>query len=471
MGGAGPLASDYMTTLGFGGNRAGRAETLARSIGTNPGIFVKYPALTGALAAAAGGASGYGLAMGTMPEGLSPTQEKFYRSGLTFVGASLAGLLSGALRRHKMQAIGRKFDEANEMNPTFRGSPGVQHFMGGSHAAGRLAAVRQLLGEPAPELTSTQKLMYAAYNVPYVDMATMPVMNAVEHMRSHTEAQELKDKVDLDHAPANDVFVEDRESTEPGESDKRDRAAPVGENLKRAYAEGFAAALEKRAVTLEQLRAGNKALVASGKLLRNVPTNVVLSIAALPRKSFLRAQKIHASEITAPGEVGDKIRMQLQGIKPMIGHITTPRGSYGDLQKSVVGGGRPFLPEEKEILNRMVLKHEGDELRYANGAPSFVDSHSSPGVILQEHNVLTTLKNNPEVVVRLREVYERMRGGKESTTLAEILAEMRKSTTDASSDYSGAILSRHIPGFVFGQSPRVSRHFIKNIDRAYVNGR
>lgn len=234
MEGIGPVLSDYLTTLGYGGNRAGRSETMARSIGMNPSFFVKYPALTGMLASGAGGAAGYGLAMGTTPEGLSPAQEKLYRSGLTFAGASLAGLLSGALRRHKMQAISRKFDEATEMNPSFRQAP-AHHFLGGSHAAGRVAAIRKLLGVSEPALTSTQKIMYGAYNVPYVDMVTLPIMNAVEHVTSHAAAEKLH-KPDLDTPESHSEFVEEENSTQPNEIDKTKRAA---------YIAGFAAALKR----------------------------------------------------------------------------------------------------------------------------------------------------------------------------------------------------------------------------------
>ena len=101
-------------------------------------------------------------------------------------------------------------------------------------------------------------------------------------------------------------------------------------------------------------------------------------------------------------------------------------------------------PEQKELFNRTVLQHEGNESRYTKKAlkpESMFASHASPQVIFDESNQLATLPKGYEPV---RESFQRGRN-----------------LTGESASMSGMF-----PNFAYGQT-RLSRHARRHMTDIY----
>ena len=98
-------------------------------------------------------------------------------------------------------------------------------------------------------------------------------------------------------------------------------------------------------------------------------------------------------------------------------------------------------PEEKEVFSRLIFAHEGLERKAILARkwpvrPNFFEGHTDPGVILREHNMLTTLPGKYDKV---------------------------KKAFLACREDEARILRRALPNYQHGYSPRVSRHNIDNI--------
>ena len=177
---------DALFPWGWGGARAGRAETLARSIGDDEIPFtVKHPQWSSGLGVLGGMLGGGLLGAGAGKLGGKfidirkatgmPENDIAGMGGAIGMGAgSLLGLiLPGIMRRKKIKEIARKFDEhEGDIEPTTRKS----RIFGASpaHARGREEAFKMLMEGPGTPVTgsTTANVASVLNNVPYVSLAS-----------------------------------------------------------------------------------------------------------------------------------------------------------------------------------------------------------------------------------------------------------------------------------------------------------
>ena len=130
---------------------------------------------------------------------------------------------------------------------------------------------------------------------------------------------------------------------------------------------------------------------------------------------------------------------QIKGLAPNGPTVYTRGPIIPELRRSGMLSAKPrFKPHEREALERMLKLHEASELRYVGkgvSSPSFESAfkHSSPGVIVEESNMVATLPK------RLR------RAG-------DALSELRNDSTG-----EARIMEELVPGFKYGKT-RMSRH-------------
>lgn len=100
--------------------------------------------------------------------------------------------------------------------------------------------------------------------------------------------------------------------------------------------------------------------------------------------------------------------------------------------------------EDKEMINRIGLMHEGAEIKVKKRNVAPIRSHVSPEVLLKEHNMIITLdpKKYPGSINFFK-------------TLRNITGENK-------------LLSSIYPGFKYGQGSRLSRHKIKGMTNQFI---
>lgn len=151
--GFGTGAADMFLVNTIGGERAGKAETMARSIGRNPSFAVTHPQVHSLGSALGGGVLGTALGgvTGALLGGLSGNAEAGATLGSVFggLGGFLGGTVhSGRKRSHEIEDISRQFDNTDTINPNYRkANPLGLLGMTGAHSRGRTKALQAELGQ------------------------------------------------------------------------------------------------------------------------------------------------------------------------------------------------------------------------------------------------------------------------------------------------------------------------------------
>lgn len=168
--------ADLMLPGLWGGERAGRAQTLATASGQKTPFSVQHPltqstlwSLGGNLAGALTGAA-IGATLDSKQPGRGAGNGAFY-GGLA--GLAGGGVLSGVIRRAKMRQIAKNYDEARQagnvqkVQPQFSALEGLLAPLRGAHRTGQLAAAKQIAGQP-DDSSALRHGLYAASAVPYL---------------------------------------------------------------------------------------------------------------------------------------------------------------------------------------------------------------------------------------------------------------------------------------------------------------
>lgn len=140
--------------------------------------------------------------------------------------------------------------------------------------------------------------------------------------------------------------------------------------------------------------------------------------------------------------------------RPFTGLLKIP--GIGDIAKKRPGDGLSMA-----ALNRIGLMHENFERSAILNGSKFLKgngyyTHASPGVLLREHNLLTTLKKDPKGAGAVNTLVD-LRNNFNKYTRREIesLERMVRSVTGKKMNY--------------GNSQRLNRHAIRKIENAYGN--
>lgn len=173
---------DALTPASWGGARAGRAETLARSMGDKHIPFtVKNPQWSATLGSFAG--LGLGSALGLGGSILAGAGGDGITNSVTAGaagGSLLGGILAGLIRRKHIKEIAERFDDhEGNLTPTMRKSRIFG--MAPAHARGREEVFRALAeGDSSPEVagSTTANVLDMASRIPYAGLAASPVYMA-----------------------------------------------------------------------------------------------------------------------------------------------------------------------------------------------------------------------------------------------------------------------------------------------------
>jgi len=171
--------ADYLSPVGWGGSRAGRASMLAKSIGEDPGFNVSNPGtshLLGTLGGVVGGA-GIGAGIGAL-------------AGNAGVGAGIGGavgslaipLLLAKLRRKKMEDISAGYDEAEEDGTTDKTVEPSEHgFLGKllfpfsrAYRSGERSAYKKMRDPDADTYTTADQTFNTLGHIPYASLLNIP---------------------------------------------------------------------------------------------------------------------------------------------------------------------------------------------------------------------------------------------------------------------------------------------------------
>jgi hypothetical protein len=191
--------------------------------------------------------------------------------------------------------------------------------------------------------------------------------------------------------------------------------------------------LQKIAVGMEGMRMNNAAL--KPMILRTHSND---DMGAVSSKNL----KEHYNNLY--GDQKNEVKNMLSTVKRFNkkGLIVSPNGGgFGSINRTLNKSNSPLSTpgmdaKNLEMTNRMTLAHEGRELKPYKKVNYF--SHQSPSVVLGDHNVISTLPKeyNPSKTHNIN---------------------MRQSTGEVKN------LNRLLPGFKYGESPRLSRHAIKRM--------
>ncbi len=151
----GTVLADMVAPLA--GDRAGRAEVMASSVGENPSFGVRRPQLQtlglaagGTVAGMLAGALTGGLAGKAFGQSKSDVGESAGTGGaIGAVTGGLAGLLMAALSRNKeISRISGAFDKSDKVTPNYRKANPVAAILGGTgfHSSGRTSALEAISG-------------------------------------------------------------------------------------------------------------------------------------------------------------------------------------------------------------------------------------------------------------------------------------------------------------------------------------
>jgi hypothetical protein len=187
MDSTGGRLADLFGAATFGGDRAGRSQSMARAAGRDPSFGVKHPAtqqlahmlLGGTLGGVTGSALGSAVGKATFAPspgltqqgaGLSPSSRGAALGGIGggAAGALLGALMSAMSRRDDMRATNQAYDSARErgtLNPTAPNlslASAAMLPLRGSHRRGQMQGYYLSRGDNAKPMHGSTKLKYLA---------------------------------------------------------------------------------------------------------------------------------------------------------------------------------------------------------------------------------------------------------------------------------------------------------------------
>ena len=171
-----------------------------------------------------------------------------------------------------------------------------------------------------------------------------------------------------------------------------------------------------------------------------VPQSRVLDLRYGNKAPFFRALKIRPTAFAVPTSTAQRFSR----LKSFENRIVTPKGlnAINTFQDAGIHMPKKISGKSKELLNKVVLNHEANEIRSKAMSDSYLNrwGHVSPKVILREHNIVSQLSGEGSKPVR--DIMHTLRKGKE-----------------------GAEIHKAIPnlGYQHGKSERLSRHAIRRI--------
>jgi hypothetical protein len=195
MDSTGGRVADLLGAATFGGDRAGRSQSMARAAGRDPSFGVKHPAtqqlahmllggtlggVTGGALGSAVGTSAFAQRPGLTPQGAGPSPSA-RGAAIGGIGGGAAGMLLGALmstlsRREDMRATNQAYDFARErgtLNPT---APNLSTAsaallpLRGPHRRGQMQGYYMSRGDDAKPMGLGSKTKYIAEHLPYVGL-------------------------------------------------------------------------------------------------------------------------------------------------------------------------------------------------------------------------------------------------------------------------------------------------------------
>jgi hypothetical protein len=204
---AGGIAADYLAPGLWGGERAGRTQAMADSIGEPTTFGVKHPLSSSWMHLLGGGGLGAagGAGAGALAALLLGARRPDIEGGAA-LGAGLGGLLGGGAglysagksRRDEMKRINHFYDEDSEAgrvdpkDPKFSLLSALLLPGRGPHRTGQLEAVKAMKGgDPIKEQhTGMRDALYASRGIPYLGTLMNPLHGYAQNIRTQMEGTE-----------------------------------------------------------------------------------------------------------------------------------------------------------------------------------------------------------------------------------------------------------------------------------------
>lgn len=224
--------------------------------------------------------------------------------------------------------------------------------------------------------------------------------------------------------------------------------------IQNTFLEAFVDEFDKIAYDLQDARKSNKAMQQGGSHIRSrlpVMRHKVFNNPG-PMTVTPTTPKAFQQRATAVGGIQPD-KSELKAATTQISNWTRgkPRvfakGSIVEPVNKMFGTGVK-TPADKEMFNRAFLSHEQSEIKHRNKvAPHFLErtQHNSPGVIVEESNMLASM---PKKHKEVKKAFHKMRRSSSGSNEAPGMERLVRGTGGK-------------PGFVYGK--RYSRHAKKHI--------